>query len=77
MKTKTISFALLCTCWFVSVARGQDALDSWNDTGAKKAMPDFVERVTKRGSPDSVKPEDRVATLLPLVRIPWREPLIA
>jgi phosphoglycolate phosphatase-like HAD superfamily hydrolase len=39
-----------------------DPLPSWNDTGAKKAVVHFVERVTKEGSPDFVKPEDRIAT---------------
>ena len=35
---------------------------SWNDTGPKKAIVEFLERVTKEGSPDFVKPEDRIAT---------------
>ena len=47
---------------FVSVGRAQEALPSWNDTGAKKAIVDFVERATKQGSPDFVKPEERIAT---------------
>jgi len=36
-----------------------DPLPSWNDTGAKKAIVEFVGRVTKEGSPDFVKPEVR------------------
>ena len=39
-----------------------DPLLSWNDTGPKKAIVEFLERVTEEGSPDFVKPEDRVAT---------------
>jgi FMN phosphatase YigB (HAD superfamily) len=39
-----------------------DPLPSWNDTAPKKAIIDFVERVTKERSPDFVKPEDRIAT---------------
>ena len=39
-----------------------DPLLSWNDTGPKKAVVEFLERVTKEGSPDFVKPEDRIAT---------------
>src|SRR5215475_9854007 len=39
-----------------------DPLSSWNDTATKKAIIDFVERVTKEGSPDFVKPEERIAT---------------
>jgi hypothetical protein len=39
-----------------------DALPSWNDTGPKKALFNFVERVTKQGSPDFVPEGDRIAT---------------
>jgi hypothetical protein len=39
-----------------------DPLPAWNDTGSKKAIIAFVERITKEGSPDFVKPEDRIAT---------------
>jgi hypothetical protein len=39
-----------------------DALPSWNDTGPKTAIFDFVERVTKQGSPDFVPEGDRIAT---------------
>jgi hypothetical protein len=50
---------------FVSVAHvalADDPLPSWNDTASKKAIIDFVDRVTKEGSPDFVKPEERIAT---------------
>jgi phosphoglycolate phosphatase-like HAD superfamily hydrolase len=39
-----------------------DPLPSWNDTAPKKAILDFVERVTKQGSPDFVPEGDRIAT---------------
>src|SRR6266403_4336312 len=39
-----------------------DPLPSWNDTTPKKAIIDFVERVTKPGSLDFVRPEERIAT---------------
>jgi hypothetical protein len=39
-----------------------DSLPSWNDTAPKKAIFDFVERVTKRGSPDFVPEAERIAT---------------
>jgi FMN phosphatase YigB (HAD superfamily) len=39
-----------------------DPLPSWNDTAPKKAIIAFVERVTREGSPDFVKPEERIAT---------------
>jgi hypothetical protein len=38
-----------------------DALPSWNDTGPKKAVVAFVEKVTKEGSPDFVPPNERIA----------------
>src|SRR6201999_1638876 len=39
-----------------------ETLPSWNDTAPKKAIFDFVERVTKQGSPDFVPEGDRIAT---------------
>jgi phosphoglycolate phosphatase-like HAD superfamily hydrolase len=39
-----------------------DRLPSWNDTPSRKAIIEFVGRVTKEGSPDFVKPEERIAT---------------
>jgi hypothetical protein len=39
-----------------------DPLPSWNDTAAKKAIVNFVERITKESSPDFVTPADRFAT---------------
>jgi phosphoglycolate phosphatase-like HAD superfamily hydrolase len=40
----------------------QDQLTSWNDTGPKKAIIAFVEKVTKEGSLDFVPVEQRIAT---------------
>src|SRR6185369_16760291 len=59
------AFALITT-----IARAQDPsaslgtgpLPSWNDGAAKKSIIDFVEKVTKEGSPDFVPPEERIAT---------------
>src|SRR4030095_2619699 len=62
MKGKIVSLGLVISFWFVPITPGQDALPSWNDTGAKKAIVDFVQHVTKQGSPDFVKPEERIAT---------------
>jgi phosphoserine phosphatase len=39
-----------------------DPLPSWNEGAAKRAIVEFVERVTEPGGPDYVAPEDRVAT---------------
>jgi hypothetical protein len=53
----------LAVLWIASgSARGADPLSSWNDTAGKKAIVDFVEKVTRDGSVDFVKPEERIAT---------------
>lgn len=39
-----------------------DPLPSWNDGATKSAIIAFVERVTKKGSPNFVEPYDRIAT---------------
>ena len=46
----------------LTTAYAQDPLSSWNDGPAKKSITEFVERVTKEGSPDFVPPEERIAT---------------
>jgi hypothetical protein len=38
-----------------------DPLPSWNDGPVKKAITDFVAKVTKEGGPDFVSPAERVA----------------
>src|SRR3954462_3923924 len=45
-----------------SAADTSPALPSWNDGPAKRAILDFVKRVTTSGGPDFVPPEDRIAT---------------
>ena len=45
-----------------TIARAQDALPSWNDGPAKKAITVFVAKVTKPGSPDFVPVPERIAT---------------
>jgi phosphoglycolate phosphatase-like HAD superfamily hydrolase len=50
-----------------AVARGAEpvnggALSSWNEGSSKKAIMDFVARVTREGDPDFVKPAERIAT---------------
>jgi hypothetical protein len=55
--------ALLAAMAFTTtIARAQDPLPSWNDGAAKKSIIDFVEKVTKEGSPDFVPPNERIAT---------------
>src|SRR6478672_7831395 len=58
------AFALITT-----IARAQDPstslgtgpLPSWNEGTAKKSIIDFVEKVTKEGSPDFVPVPERIA----------------
>src|SRR5262245_8663340 len=46
----------------VAIARAGDPLPSWNDTSPKKAIIQFVEKVTREGSPDFVPVPERIAT---------------
>jgi hypothetical protein len=63
MKAKLISRALVAVSLCVgSIVHAQDPLPSRNDTSPRSAIIAFVERVTKEGSPDFVKPEERIAT---------------
>src|SRR5262245_55510359 len=43
-------------------APAQDPLPSWNDGASKKAIVEFVARVTKAGGPDFVREGERIAT---------------
>lgn len=45
-----------------ALAQGVDPLPSWNDGAPKRAITDFVARVTKQGGPDFVPPAERIAT---------------
>jgi phosphoserine phosphatase len=40
---------------------GENLLASWRDTPARRAITDFVRRVTAEGTPESVAPGERVA----------------
>jgi phosphoglycolate phosphatase-like HAD superfamily hydrolase len=44
-----------------AAAPAKDPLPSWNEGPSKKAIVDFVARVTTDGSPDFVKPAERIA----------------
>jgi hypothetical protein len=48
--------------WSVLASAQDDPLPSWNDTAARRAIVDFVGRVTKAGGPDFVAPAERIAT---------------
>jgi hypothetical protein len=53
---------VLAVAFTATVARGADPLPSWNDGPSKKAIVEFVTKVTKQGSPDFVPPAERMAT---------------
>jgi phosphoglycolate phosphatase-like HAD superfamily hydrolase len=48
--------------FMTTAAQAADPLPSWNDGLAKKAIVEFVGKVTKEGSPDFVPPAERIAT---------------
>jgi phosphoglycolate phosphatase-like HAD superfamily hydrolase len=64
MHTKKLLTATLASLVAFSATRSHaaDPLPSWNETATKNAITTFVEKVTKEGSPDFVKPEERIAT---------------
>ena len=61
MKTRATCPALLALLLAATAAAQTDPLPSWNDTGPKKAIIAFVEKVTKPGSPDFVPVPERIA----------------
>jgi phosphoglycolate phosphatase-like HAD superfamily hydrolase len=52
---------LIAVAW-AAPGLAQEPLRSWNDTAPRKAIVEFVERVTKPDSPDFVPPAQRIAT---------------
>jgi hypothetical protein len=62
MKTIRYMFTPLAILIATVTTYAQDPLPSWNDTGSKKAIVAFVEKVTKEGSSDFVPPNERIAT---------------
>jgi phosphoglycolate phosphatase-like HAD superfamily hydrolase len=61
-KTFVVFAALLFVLINASAFAQTDPLPSWNDGAAKKAITDFVARVTTQGGADFVPPEQRIAT---------------
>jgi hypothetical protein len=61
MKRLLIGF-LFCLLAVADAAIAADPLPSWNDTGPKRAIVAFVEKVTNEASPDFVPVADRIAT---------------
>ena len=58
-----LSAILIATIvWSARAFAQADPLPSWNDTAPKKAIIAFVKKLTEEGSPDFVRPEERIAT---------------
>jgi phosphoglycolate phosphatase-like HAD superfamily hydrolase len=57
-----LAAGLYVTGGAMAQSTGPDPLPSWNDGAAKKAITDFVARVTAESGPDFVAPAERIAT---------------
>jgi hypothetical protein len=55
-------FVVAAVACFAAAAHAADPLPSWNEGATKRAIVEFVERVTTKGSSDFVSVEDRIAT---------------
>jgi hypothetical protein len=62
MSRLILKLLLLASISITNIVSAADPLPSWNEGGAKKAVVDFVTKVTTQGSPDFVKPAERIAT---------------
>ncbi|MES2572662.1 MAG: HAD family hydrolase [Verrucomicrobiota bacterium] len=58
---KTLVLLAIALACFGNI-QAQDPLPSWNDGPAKKAITEFVAKVTKEGAPDFVPLAERIAT---------------
>jgi phosphoserine phosphatase len=55
------SYLILLSFLFAQAVHANADLPSWHDTKNKKALISFVEKTTKPGSPDYIRPEERIA----------------
>jgi hypothetical protein len=63
LKPVLMAAALIGALAFTTVAsQAADPLPSWNEGPAKQSIINFVEKVTKSGSPDFVPVSERIAT---------------
>jgi hypothetical protein len=61
MKSAMLALISIMAVLAAAPARADDALPSWNEGPTKKAITDFVARVTRDGSADFVPPAERIA----------------
>lgn len=64
--TRRIALVMVALAWSAlafccAPAWAQDPLPSWRDGASKRALLGFVEAVTTQGSPDFVRPAERIA----------------
>lgn len=59
---KTVLAGVLILLAAATAQAQTDPLPSWNDTGTKKAIMEFVQSTTKEGSATLVPPAERIAT---------------
>src|SRR6476620_4708828 len=59
---KALIFAVAQSVLCLGIVHAADPLPSWNDGAAKKAIVEFVSKVTKEGGPEFVLPAERIAT---------------
>jgi phosphoglycolate phosphatase-like HAD superfamily hydrolase len=62
---RTLCICLIAACVTGCRASAQDAADplpSWNDTASRKAIVEFVTKVTREGGPEFVPVSERIAT---------------
>jgi hypothetical protein len=62
MLSVIFTFAFVVAFGALATAQELDSLPSWNNGKAKQSIIDFVEKVTKVGSPNFVPPAERIAT---------------
>ncbi len=62
VKLSLLGFASAALVFMVTIAHAQNPLPSWNDDLSKKAIVEFVMKVTEEGSPDFVPVPERIAT---------------
>ena len=58
---KNLIIALIVLTFLSLITKASDPLPSWNNTAPKKAIFNFVEKVTKPGGSDFVPPTERIA----------------
>jgi haloacid dehalogenase-like hydrolase len=60
--TAAVTIAVLLGHALTQVRAQTDPLPSWNEGATKRAITDFVARVTQQGGPEFVPPAERIAT---------------